>query len=176
MFDRNRRLVICNRQYAEIYNLPHTLLSPGTALNEILQHRRRNDLLGKISPIEYEEALIEAFQKGRVTKIREFADGRTICSNYEPTYDGGWVSTHEDITERRQLETRLSHLALHDGLTGLANRVLLRERLEAALSDLHESGTLAVLCLDQADQRHAWASGRRRSIEAGCREAEKLCS
>lgn len=149
MFDRHRRLVICNRQYAEIYNLPENLLAPGTTLNEILQHRRRNDLLGKTSPAEYEEALIEAFEEGRrCTKVREFADGRTICSNYEPTYDGGWVSTHEDITERRQLETRLSHLALHDGLTGLANRVLLRERLEAALSDLQESGTLAVLCLD----------------------------
>lgn len=155
MFDRHRRLVICNHQYAEIYNLPEKLLAPGTTLNEILQHRRKYDLLGKADPGEYEEALIEAFEEERrCTKVREFADGRTICSNYEPTCDGGWVSTHEDITERRQLETRLSHLAMHDGLTGLANRVLLRERLEAALSDLHESGTLAVLCLDLDHFKH----------------------
>ena len=47
--------------------------------------------------------------------------------------DGGWVATHEDITEQRHIEARIAHMAHHDALTDLPNRVLLRERLEEAL-------------------------------------------
>ncbi len=43
---------------------------------------------------------------------------------------GGFVVNARDITERRELEAQLEHRAFHDGLTGLANRALLLERLD----------------------------------------------
>ena len=46
---------------------------------------------------------------------------------------GGWVATHEDITEQRQSEVKIEYMAHHDSLTDLANRVLLNDRLEQAL-------------------------------------------
>ena len=46
---------------------------------------------------------------------------------------GGWVATHEDITEQRHSEVKIAYMAHHDALTDLANRVLLNERLEQAL-------------------------------------------
>jgi diguanylate cyclase (GGDEF)-like protein len=65
---------------------------------------------------------------------------------------GGLVLTIADVTERRRLEGELSHLAFHDGLTGLANRVLFRSRLEQAYTDCARDGrTLSVLFVDLDD-------------------------
>jgi diguanylate cyclase (GGDEF)-like protein/PAS domain S-box-containing protein len=55
----------------------------------------------------------------------------------------------EDITERKRAEGRITHMAHHDSMTGLANRVLLRDRLEQALARMPQTGCgLAVLCVD----------------------------
>jgi diguanylate cyclase (GGDEF)-like protein/PAS domain S-box-containing protein len=55
----------------------------------------------------------------------------------------------EDITERKRAEGRITHMAHHDSMTGLANRVLLRERLEHALARmLEQESRLAVLYVD----------------------------
>ena len=58
------------------------------------------------------------------------------------------MSTHEDITHRIRLEDRIKHLALHDGLTDLPNRVLLRDRLEQALAAAQPGESVSVLYLD----------------------------
>ena len=65
--------------------------------------------------------------------IVELENGRTIKIRHRPMPDGGWVATHEDITEQRQAEVKIDHMAHHDALTDLPNRVLLNERLEQAL-------------------------------------------
>ena len=63
--------------------------------------------------------------------------------------DGGWVATHLDVTEQRRTEAKITHMAQHDALTDLPNRVLLRERLEHALAMTRRGGAnLAVLMLD----------------------------
>jgi diguanylate cyclase (GGDEF)-like protein len=62
---------------------------------------------------------------------------------------GGWLATHEDITERRRAEAEIVHLARHDGLTGLANRAEFNARLEEASKRLKRNGgALAVMMLD----------------------------
>src|SRR5262249_60522956 len=66
----------------------------------------------------------------------------------KPLDGGGWLSTHEDITERQRTEERIVHMARHDALTDLPNRVLLRERLEHELKRVKRGEMLAVLCLD----------------------------
>ena len=62
--------------------------------------------------------------------------------------DGGTVTTHQDITEQRRSEAKIAHMALHDALTGLPNRVLLNERLEYALARVKGSEIVAVHLLD----------------------------
>ena len=78
----------------------------------------------------------------------EFGSGRIIEVSRQPLKGGGWVSLHEDITERRRQEEKIAHLARHDTLTGLANRMLFRERLEQSLQRLVRGQGFAVLCLD----------------------------
>jgi diguanylate cyclase (GGDEF)-like protein len=77
--------------------------------------------------------------------FHEFGDGRTIAYAIRPLPDGGGVATHEDVTEQRRIEARIKHMAHHDALTDLPNRVLLRERLEGALKG---DAPVAVLWLD----------------------------
>jgi diguanylate cyclase (GGDEF)-like protein len=66
----------------------------------------------------------------------------------KPIAGVGWLATHEDITERKQAEEQIAHMARHDALTDLPNRVLLRERLEHELKRVKRGECLAVLCLD----------------------------
>ena len=80
--------------------------------------------------------------------VIQFHDGRIISLVYQPMVGGGWVSTHEDITDRRKAEAKIAHMAHHDGLTDLPNRVLLRERIEDALVRVGRNGQVAILYLD----------------------------
>jgi diguanylate cyclase (GGDEF)-like protein len=75
----------------------------------------------------------------------EFADGRVVSCLYTPTADGRCVATYEDVTERRQAEAKIMHMARHDALTNLPNRVLFKDKMEQALA---RGDTLAVMFLD----------------------------
>jgi diguanylate cyclase (GGDEF)-like protein len=82
------------------------------------------------------------------TRIQELSDGRVIALKYQPMSEGGWVATHEDVTEQRRIQEQMAYMAHHDALTDLANRVRLRECLNAALSGAGKQQSVAVLCLD----------------------------
>ena len=74
--------------------------------------------------------------------------GRTIALRIHPV-DGGWTVALEDMTEVRAREANSAELARIDPLTGLANRLMLRERLSASLDRLNRYGEpCAVLLLD----------------------------
>jgi diguanylate cyclase (GGDEF)-like protein len=77
--------------------------------------------------------------------IYEFVDGRVVSCLYTPTDDGRCVATYEDVTERRQAEAKIMHMARHDALTNLPNRMLFKDKMEQALA---RGDTLAVMFLD----------------------------
>src|SRR5207237_7218049 len=87
------------------------------------------------------------FLRDRIAKphLYELNNGRVVSCLYCPTADGRWVATYEDVTERRQAEAKIMHMARHDALTNLPNRILFREEMEQALS---RGEHLAVLFLD----------------------------
>ena len=104
MFDGNERLVMCNRRYLEMYDLPAEVARPGITLIGLLEYRIRN---GSFAPNieEYRRDLLDAMAQGSPRSAEvESADGRIILVINRPMADGGWVATHEDITERRGAE------------------------------------------------------------------------
>ncbi len=149
MFDGQQNLVIANQRYARMYGLSPDLIKPGTPFLDIIKYRIANGVFAGRAPEDYIRERLAAVLEGKAsTKIQQLADGRIVAISHRPVADGGWVATHDDITERRSIEARIAHMAHHDALTDLANRVLLRERMEEALKDLEPSKSLAMICLD----------------------------
>jgi diguanylate cyclase (GGDEF)-like protein len=148
MFDRDMRLVMHNERYAEMYRLRSDEVPPGTSLRELLEISFRVNLFSGDAERSVAAALALFEDRAPASEALELADGRTIAVTIQPMPDGGWVTTHEDITERRHAEIKIAHMAHHDALTDLPNRVMLNERLGEALANIERGQQLAVLCLD----------------------------
>jgi len=152
MFDEDQRLVVCNDRYIEMYGLSKDLATPGTPFRKIIESRIAKGLFGGDDPDKYLEERLEATREPVAsTKIQELTDGRIIAIMHEPMVHGGWVATHEDITQLRRIEAQVSHMSRHDTLTDLPNRVLLRERMAACLKRASaENSSLVVVLVDLA--------------------------
>ena len=133
MFDAERRVVVCNDRFARMYGLSPEQVRPGTTLREIVERRIANGFYSGASQAEYMSRQL-APVVGASNTVEELSDGRAIFISCQPMADGGWVTTHEDISERRRVEKQIAHMASHDPLTGLANRTRLIERLNKALT------------------------------------------
>jgi methyl-accepting chemotaxis protein len=104
MFDGGERLVVCNQRYMEMYQLSADVVKPGCTLQSLLEYRIRNGSFSR-DPMEYRRALVGAMAAGTTTSNEvKSKDGRTISVINRPMSDGGWVATHEDVTERRDAE------------------------------------------------------------------------
>ena len=149
VFDKEQRLVVCNQRYANLYKLPPELTRPGTTLQALIRHRIA---VGKYEGASQEEHAnsILSIVAARVatTQIYDLHDGSSVIIKFVPLDGGGWVATHEDITEQRRAEAHIAHLAHHDPLTDLPNRALLKTRLEDARKIVAGGSSVAVLCLD----------------------------
>ncbi len=144
MFDAHGRLLVCNKHFAEMYALPGELTWPGTLHVALWDHRAR-------SGAQHHPSGGEKFAPGSgqpESMTIEYGNERIISVTTRPLKGGGWVALDEDITQRRRQEQEISHLARHDALTNLANRALLREKLQQALLRLGRGQGFAVLCLD----------------------------
>jgi diguanylate cyclase (GGDEF)-like protein/PAS domain S-box-containing protein len=148
MFDAEQKLIVCNQRYAEIYGVSEEHTRPGTPIEAILKSRL------KVSPDaqDAEQNMRERLAAIRAGKpwfsINELSDGRVIAVSHHPLSNGGSVAIHEDVTERREAEQRIAHMAHHDALTGLPNRIRFREEMTVALSGVGRGETLAVLYID----------------------------
>ncbi len=144
MFDAAQALVVANERFRSMYDLPAPLVAPGTTRDQLVvaiagrevRNERREDDSGTTSATR--------------PRHREWllADGRTIETTEMRLPTGASVELHEDATERRAATRRIAHMARHDALTALPNRVMFREHIEAALLSTQQEQPTAVLCID----------------------------
>jgi diguanylate cyclase (GGDEF)-like protein/PAS domain S-box-containing protein len=143
MVDASGHAPVINRRAIELLGLPpETLASPGLVPWPTL-------LAGvSVAGPDDDRPNGRGEPRERITQIAR-EDGKTIEVHSNSTPFGGTVVTYTDITERKLAEARILHLAHHDSLTGLANRVLLHQRItEAVEQEGRAAGHFAIFCLD----------------------------
>jgi diguanylate cyclase (GGDEF)-like protein len=152
LYDPEDKLILLNSHYLELFPSLVEIAVPGTRYDDVV--------LGEFAslsgiPAEHLEHTPEF--RSRVARHhqphnmfeQQLPDERWILVNEHRTSDGGTVVLYTDITELKQRENQIRHLAYHDALTGLPNRTMFQERIEQALANAQARGSnVIVMCLD----------------------------
>ncbi|WP_127520385.1 diguanylate cyclase [Mesorhizobium sp. Z1-4] len=150
LFDDNLQMVLCNRQQKVLLEYPDELMADGyPSMEELFRFnavrgeygsgdiemhvRRRMELARKMEPHCYDRTR----PNGTVLEVRGM-----------PLEGGGFVTTYLDVTEQRRNQQLVSHMAHHDPLTDLPNRMLFNDRLTTAVAQVKRRGLMAVHYLD----------------------------
>ena len=154
MFDAEQRLIVCNRMYREIFDLPERLTRRGTPLADIVRYHVKRET-GSDTPEDVEkqrnwiEYHVAELARGRsYSDTRHLKNGRIILVTNQPMPQGGWVDLQEDITEKCQAEQKITWLARHDTLTEIANRFHFRETLDSWFQELQPGDGFALHWID----------------------------
>lgn len=141
VWDNQARFVMCNDRYKQIYEMPDNLMTPGRPLRETIQHRvERGNFKGDIDA-HIADCLAQAAAGKTTTKLSQISDGRVMSVCNRPTGDGGWVSTHDDITDlHRSEQERTAMQALQERRAGIDDAIQsFRSRVESVTKAVGES-------------------------------------
>ena len=138
IFGGDKRLVICNDTYARLYKLPPELLQPGTPHDAIIKHRVTNGILaGETSDNAARQKLVNLNKHSgdqKSARVDQLSDGRMIEVVRQPMLGGGWLATHEDISDRAQLASEQARRSVVEGAIST-----FRTRMESVLKTVSES-------------------------------------
>lgn len=152
-YDADEKLILFNRRVGEIFQVPPDVCPVGTTFRRTLELALEKRAGHAIPP----DVLDEVYQRHKVcianpdggTLVVDFTADCTLAIAHRPAPGGGWVSTFEDVTERRRADARIAYMAMHDEMTDLPNRANFNERIERALDAARRNqAKLAVVVMD----------------------------
>lgn len=141
MFDEHAKLTLCNGRYLEMYGMSPESVKPGRSLREVIDHRIAAGNF-KGDPAQYVKEVLARIAEGKDSvKIVQLPNGRTISLAERIMPDGGWVATHEDITEQRQLEKQRDAMATQEERRAAVDEAItsFRARIETLLKTVGDS-------------------------------------
>jgi methyl-accepting chemotaxis protein len=141
MFDASERLVVCNAQYYNMYELTSADVKSGSTLSEVLEKRVARGTFSR-DPHQYRKEFLSSVAEGR-TIVHEVKSkgGRLLLVTNHPMQRGGWIGTHEDITERRQAEQQRATMQLQDARRAVIDNAIsaFRQKAETLLQTVSNS-------------------------------------
>jgi diguanylate cyclase (GGDEF)-like protein len=152
MFRADGRLAVMNHRFSEMMHLSDDLVQRGASASDIID---ACVLAGSITSASGKMILAEIENtrtRDMITTDPDVARGRFMSWTFQPMSGGGAVVLLEDITERRNAEARISHLARYDELTALPNRVNFRDEIGRLLATQHGSDHMSALLFVDLDQ------------------------
>jgi diguanylate cyclase (GGDEF)-like protein/PAS domain S-box-containing protein len=173
MFDANGRLIICNGHYATLFDLPPELQQAGASIEDVLSHKiARGMFPGEDAEAYRRDRLMIVANNAPSHSQLEFRDGRTFSVWHQPMAQGGWVATHQDITE--QMKGRHELLRLHATLEDETSKALdAAAKAEAAHQRLVDASNIMGhgLVLFDAEDRHVLWNQRYAELLGEARDA-----
>ena len=152
MFTADGRLAVMNHRFSSMMHLPDDLMHSRAGAPDVVDAcvgaGSVSAASGKIILAEIENSQA----KDIITTDPDVARGRSLSWTFQPMAGGGAVVLLEDISERRNAEARITHLARFDELTGLPNRVNFRDEIEHLLAAPHNGEQLSALLFVDLDQ------------------------
>ncbi len=143
MFDRQGRITLLNRRYLEMYKLASDIVKPGCTLHELIQHRKDTGLFSGDVAV-YCKTILDGIAKGDSSQTYvQASDGRIVLAKNEPLPHGGWVSTHEDVTEQRHAEQERTAIHEQEQRRAVIDAAIasFRPQVEKLLSSVSNSAT-----------------------------------
>jgi methyl-accepting chemotaxis protein len=187
MFDTSGRLILVNQAYLAMYGLSAADAKPGCTLHDLLRQRvQAGTFTGDID--RYISAVIEEIREGKpVDKTMQLADGRVFAISNRLMPDGGWVSTHQDVTVQLCAEQERDRIKAEDARRTAIEAALsgFRERVEALLRTVGHNAmtmrTTATTLLAASNKNSERAEGAVResnkaslNVEGAASAAEEL--
>jgi diguanylate cyclase (GGDEF)-like protein len=152
MFAADGRLAVMNHRFSEMMNLSDDLVHRSATAADILTACVKGRSISAASATMILSEIENSKAKDIITADPDVTRGRSLSWTFQPMADGGAVVLLEDVTDRRNSEARIVHLARFDELTGLPNRVNFRDEIVRLLEVPHEAGQTSALLFVDLDQ------------------------
>src|ERR1700728_1293743 len=152
MFGADGGLAVMNHRFSEMMLLSDDLVHRGASAADIISACVGAGSISAASGRMILSEIENSQAKDVITTDPDPLTVRSLSWTFQPMAGGGAVVLLEDITERRNAEARITHLARYDELTALPNRLNFRDEIERLLAVPHHADQLSALLFIDLDQ------------------------